>query len=141
VQLWRPQPDTELIVTMKRLLFALPLLLLFARPITADVPPVQLMVSPRVQLAPGTVKITLRIEPDARNRIFCVVYDSEGQSGQFCSDLQGADEVRTRELPLLKDLPGGDYVAQAIVGREDGTEVRSNIEHWIIRGLETENTL
>ena len=94
----------------------------------AAMPAVVLKASPTFQFAPGYVRLTLIIEPDARNRFYCVSYEGT-YSGQTCRQLEGAEAARTRWIDL-KDLPAGEYVGQASVGRNDGSVVNSALVKW-----------
>jgi len=85
--------------------------------------------TPRFQFAPGHAILSLGIEPDARNRQYCVIYDG-GISGSRCRQLDGASAPRTQEELTLKDLPAGHYVAKAEIGRNDNSSVTSAKVEW-----------
>ena len=85
--------------------------------------------TPRFQFAPGYVVLSLSIEPDARNRQYCIIYDG-GISGSRCRQLAGASAPRTQEELTLRDLPAGHYVAIAEIGRNDNSSVTSAKVEW-----------
>ena len=85
--------------------------------------------TPRFMFAPGYAVLSLSIEPDARNRQYCITYDG-GISGSRCRQLAGASAPRTQEELMLRDLPAGHYVAVAEVGRNDTKTVTSSRVEW-----------
>ena len=90
-------------------------------------PAVSLRVSTPVGRQPLTQRLAIVIEPDAANRGYCLVYDSDtGQAGVKCEDLAGAEATRTRWV-LLPRLTAGSYTAVVRVGRSDGS-VKSSAE-------------
>ncbi len=86
-------------------------------------------VYPRIgSTAPATVKLTVRIEPDAANRHACIGYDGPAQGRESCRDLDGDRERRTSEH-WFRDLPGGWYVAYVGVwktGQKDPEVVKTS---------------
>ena len=89
---------------------------------------VRLRVTPAFQFAPGFARLTLLIEPDKRNREYCLIYEGP-VSGSTCRELAGDKAERTRWVEL-KDLPAGEYVAQVKVGRNDGSVTQTPEVRW-----------
>jgi hypothetical protein len=90
---------------------------------------IRLVRTPHFQFAPGYAVLQPRVEPDARNRQYCVFYEG-GASGSRCRDLAGASSPATQEELTLKDIPAGHYVAVVKVGRNDGTVIDSGTVAW-----------
>jgi hypothetical protein len=87
--------------------------------------------TPRFQFAPGYAILQASIEPDARNREYCITYEG-GYSGQRCRELEGSSAPRTQEPLELRDLPGGEYVANVVVARDNGSVITSGTVQWTI---------
>lgn len=91
---------------------------------------VALKAYPAFQIANrGFVRLTLTIEPDARNRSYCLFYEGSN-SGSQCRELDGR-AARTRWVEL-KDLPPGEYQAELVVTRNDGSVIRSVAVKWAV---------
>lgn len=86
--------------------------------------PISLAVTPRVGFAPMEVRVRLTIEPDERNRQFCLSLDSNSPGAPSypgsCLSLEGARAAKTREI-WYHGLPPGDYVLSAAVALNDGS--------------------
>lgn len=85
--------------------------------------------TPRFQFAPGYAILQARVEPDARNRVYCIIYDG-GSAGSQCRQLEGASSPQTQPELTLKDLPAGHYSAQVKVERNDGSVISSAEVSW-----------
>lgn len=92
--------------------------------------PVALKVYPAFQFAPGHIRLTLTIEPDAANRSYCLFWEGSN-SGSQCRDLDGDREPRTRWVEF-RDQPAGAYVAVLTVAKSDSSQVRSTEVKWEI---------
>lgn len=107
--------------------------LLIALAVAPGVAPVTLSVLPRVAMAPASVRLTIRVEPNADNRWLAV--DVTGANYQRSSgrELAGADAARLYQF-LYEGLPTGTYAIAATVttthGRQSAT---SELE---VRGIE-----
>jgi len=78
---------------------------------------VSLKVAPAISLAPASLKIEARVEPNDDNRILSVEVDSVGywRSSEFSLDGRNAQLVSQL---LVKGLPSGSYEIRAVlVGR------------------------
>lgn len=78
-----------------------------------------LAVDPRVQFAPGTVRVLVRLVPHADNRLLCVGIESDERSERSCRALDGLDEPSAFFFTFSR-LPGAEYRASAEVFREAG---------------------
>lgn len=94
-------------------------------------PEVTLKVTPRMAIAPATIRLTVHIEPDQRNREACLSWASEEGlvSSTSCWSLE--DSPRTVEK-TFKDLPQGKYVGMVMVGRVDRSSARADVSWEII---------
>lgn len=92
---------------------------------------IRLSRTPRWQFEPGYAVLQVSVEPDARNREYCIDYDG-GNSGQRCRELDGASAPRTQEPLELRDLPGGEYEAKVSVARADGSVISSGTVKWTV---------
>src|SRR5262249_24141628 len=83
--------------------------------------PLTLTVSPTVAFAPATVRVRVRIQPDAGNRRLTIVADGPELYRSSEIQLDGEQAPQTFEM-WFRDLPGSDYQVYAIltdaVGRE-----------------------
>lgn len=84
-------------------------------------PPVSVRANPSVSMAPATVQLSVTVQPDARNRLLTVMTDS----GQFYRSsempLDGENSSRVQVF-TFKNLPAGEYLVSARVGRDDGSD-------------------
>lgn len=106
---------------------------LVANTILHAAPAVTLKISPYVQFAPGFIRATIIIEPNATNRAYCFVYEGT-YSGETCRELAGITAEHTRWVEL-KDLPPGEYVGVIVLTQVEGgkrREVRSGAVKWQI---------
>ncbi len=79
-------------------------------------PVVELRVSTKVAYAPVKIRFTVVIEPDAANRLACLVYDSaDGETSSSCWSID-ANTARTTWKDRLVGRPG-EYVATLTVAR------------------------
>jgi len=93
-------------------------LLAAASPAAAP-PPVTVQVSPNASMAPATVRVTVTVEPDERNRGLTVEADSLNFYSSSEVTLEGNGSSRVRRFEF-KNLPPGDYEVRATVQRNDG---------------------
>lgn len=74
-------------------------------------PPVRITVVPKASFHPGSVRITVKITPDDRNRDLC--YGYEGPSyRRSCVPIEGAERKVTFEQ-IYTNIPPGEYQAFA----------------------------
>src|SRR5438093_505714 len=82
-------------------------------------PPLRLIVSPHIAFAPSDVIVTVRLSPDASDRLLRVQIDS----GEFyrSSDwtIDGAESPKVYRV-AWKDIPDGEYEVRAQVGNALG---------------------
>lgn len=83
---------------------------------SSKVKPVEVRVSPRFGMAGGTLTITIRVEPDERNRLLEWVVDSDGWSTRSAAVI-GPDDLPTRTVRYR--LPAGHYQIAAFLTRSD----------------------
>ncbi len=84
--------------------------LLLAVAIPADAgSPMTMTVSPAMTMGPATVKIRLKIEPDASNRSVTIVADSPDFYRSSLINLEGERAPRNVALNYY-NLPGGNYL-------------------------------
>lgn len=99
---------------------------------------VSLKVYPIFQISDaGTVRLSLIIRPDARNRGYCMVYEGPN-AGQTCRELDGEHAAMQRVVEL-RDLPAGGYQAELKVERIDReghrSVIGSGLVSWRIVGM------
>jgi hypothetical protein len=80
---------------------------------------VSLDVSPAVSFAPAEVRIRIRVEPDATNRVMKVVADSDSFYRSSTIQLDGDQAPLTTQLKF-RGLPRGEYDITATVIGSDG---------------------
>ena len=76
-------------------------------------------------------RFSIGIEPDTRNRLFCLEWASEASEGRSCDDLDGDKAPRT----IWRDVTfrtGGEFNVVAWVRQNDERLIRSNIETILI---------
>jgi len=93
-------------------------LLAAASPAAAP-PPVAVRVSPNASMAPATVRVTVTVEPDERNRGLMVEADSLNFYSSSEVALEGTGSSRVKRFEF-KNLPPGEYEVRATVQRNDG---------------------
>jgi len=93
-------------------------LLAAASPAAAP-PPVAVQVSPNASMAPATVRVTVTVEPDERNRGLMVEADSLDFYSSSEVTLEGNGSSRVKRFEF-KNLPPGEYEVRATVQRNDG---------------------
>ena len=72
----------------------------------------KLAVSPVQSFAPATMRIRVRIEPSAENRVLAIVADGTDFYRKSEVQLEGDQAPRTVEL-RFSNLPGGEYEIHA----------------------------
>jgi len=75
-----------------------------------------------MQFEPASVRLRIRVEPDAENRALTVAVLSEGYERSSLEQLDGADAPISRWI-TYKGIPAGDYEAVAVV-------YRPNADNW-----------
>jgi hypothetical protein len=90
---------------------------------------VQLRVPPLQYSEPATVRITVTVEPDARNRTLRLEADGENFFRATEETLLGADEKRFH-LIEFRNLPSGEYTLRAQVLSTDA--VRGTAVHNLL---------
>lgn len=76
--------------------------------------PLILMVSPKVVAAPGYVRVSARIEPDAENRMLEVTATSDEYSRTSEIQLDGSSAPRVSVIDYA-NLPSGVYEVSAVL--------------------------
>jgi hypothetical protein len=94
------------------------LLLAIAIPLDAGAP-LTMSVTPSISMAPSTVRIQMRIEPDASNRALSIAADSGGFYRSSTITIDGEDAPRTF-LFEYRGLPGGSYVISGELSDNSG---------------------
>lgn len=99
---------------MRRLVSIVLILVLTSHMLAADI---SLSVYPHFQNGPGTIRVTLIIQRDTRNREACVSIEGDtGYSRSSCWEHVG-EGARYQTVIYYPDLPPGNYVATAMVVR------------------------
>jgi len=93
-------------------------------------PPVTVKVVPNVGMAPATVRVTVKVEPDGRNRGLMVEADSQDFYSSSEITLDGNESSRTQRFEF-KNLPPGRYEIRATVERNDGNRQMANAEYLV----------
>ncbi len=89
---------------------------LASRAFAAD-PLISIVVYPRFQQAPATIRVTVVIQRDTRNRQACVSIEGDtGYSRSSCWEHVG-EGARYQTVIYYPDLPAGRYAAQGTVVR------------------------
>lgn len=104
---------------MKTLTSIIMAVLIHMAVIAADPAPITITASPRFGTSPQWVKVKVRVEPHADNRILCVGYVGT-RDRESCEELQG-DRAAITHWVDYKDLPGGRYT---VYGRVVGVKGR-----------------
>jgi hypothetical protein len=76
--------------------------------------PLTIAVSPAFALAPATLKVRTRIEPNADNRRLTIVADGAEFYRSSEVQLEGEQAPKTIEMSF-SSMPGGDYEVSAIL--------------------------
>lgn len=88
-------------------------------------PPVSLRLNARYAFAPVEIVVTVSVPRDARNRVLCIVYDSDdGGASTSCWPLAGDTAPITHIRRYV--LGPGHYTFIARIGRSDGSEAQSS---------------
>lgn len=110
------------------------LLLLTSQPANPAQPKINIVVYPRYSQAPASVRLTVRVQPDAANRVVCIGYDGP-QFRSSCWQVEGANAAITTEV-VFPDLPEGRYRAQGKVQRAGGGVEQAEAGFCVL-GIET----
>lgn len=80
-----------------------------------------MQVSPRQALAPVNLRVSVRVEPDAENRVLTIVADSQEfyRSSQIQLEGDRAPKTFTIEYP---HVPGGQYEVTSVLFNSRGRE-------------------
>jgi hypothetical protein len=84
--------------------------------------PVHIAASPAIAFAPALVRIRVRVEPNAANRMLAIVAESDGYSRRSLIELQGDRGPQTFFVEL-KNVPAGAYELSAMVRNGNGKDV------------------
>jgi hypothetical protein len=98
--------------------------ILFGATLLAAPAPITITTKDFISPEPATVRVTVRIERDARNLAWCLTYDGGAKYRSSCEPLDGVDAPVFFQL-RLNDLPAGEYVAEAVVCRNSTCSDRS----------------
>lgn len=79
--------------------------------------PVAIRVSPAAVMAGGSILVTCRVTPDARNRVITATVTGYAQSSR---DLAGADAAITWQFPPFTHIPCDVEAATCTLQRNDG---------------------
>src|SRR5215510_10410968 len=80
---------------------------------------VSLRVAPAISLAPASIKIEARVEPNDDNRLLSVEVDSVSYWRSSDFSLDGRNAQRVSQL-VLKGLPSGVYEVRAVLVGSSG---------------------
>lgn len=97
----------------------------------SKVKPVEVRVSPRFGMAGGTLTVTIRVEPDERNRLIEWVVDSDGWATRSGATIS-PDDLPTRTVRYR--LPAGHYRIVAFLTRSDATTHASTVAEACFAG-------
>jgi hypothetical protein len=86
--------------------------------------------TPHVALAPGTIRVTIEVEPDAENRYLIVVADSTEFYRSSMIPLEGKRAKRVHDIEY-RGLPAGNYVLEAELVDSSGPRA-SEQEQFIV---------
>lgn len=92
----------------------------YTRPAYSAVP-ITIRVTPRVGMLPHTILIQVRIEPNAENRVLCLVWGIESEDGMVSSSCRDIDGPQ-RAFQWYRELrSSGTWVITANIVRSDGS--------------------
>lgn len=117
---------------LRQIIYTL-LLVLFLKdctPLLTAGTPVKIQVTPRIGSAPQEIRIWLTVEPNADNRVACVVVDGPKYRSS-CWELRGASAPKTTWLQF-RDLPEGHYVVAGSVERVGGARSQAQTEICVV---------
>jgi hypothetical protein len=113
------------------------LMMVLTRPLSAD-SPVTLTIYPRFSQAPATVRVSILIPRDPRNRQACVTLEGENYYRSSCWEHIG-EGARYQTVIYYPDLPAGHYSAVGELAREmvkEGrTTVRTPVVEFMVLGV------
>jgi hypothetical protein len=112
---------------MKALLSLVLLAIATAPPAAAD-EPVKIAVSPMHSFAPSLMRIRVRVEPNAANRMLQIIVDSEDFYRRTDMQLDGDQSAAMTQMEL-RSLPGGEYEVRAVVIDVAGHARASAVAH------------
>ncbi len=93
--------------------------------------------SANVSVARNEVTVRARVEPDARSRELVIEWVSDDLSGgSHAISLEGSRAAPAHRY-TLKHLTPGQYTVTAILRRNDGTEMRTESNLWVVGVGET----
>ena len=100
-------------VTMRTALRICGLIVLTVLPVDGG-QPLKLAVTPAQSFAPATVRVRVRLEPSAENRMLAIVADGDDFYRSSEIQLDGDQSPKTVELEF-PNLPGGEYEVSALL--------------------------
>ena len=124
-------------MTMKRVFFTPPLLLVVGALITGYTSPtgaaerelkgkpLTMSLSHNVSVARSDVTVKARVEPDARSRELIIEWVADDLSGGSHTVMLEGDRAARSHRYTLKHLAPGAYSVTALLRRNDGTETRT----------------
>lgn len=86
-----------------------------------------MVVTPARSFAPSTIRVRVKVEPAASNRVLSIVADSGEYYRSSQIQLDGEQAPRTLDVQF-PGLPGGDYVVNSILIDENGQRSASATE-------------
>jgi hypothetical protein len=100
-------------------------MMVLTRPLSAD-SPVTLTIYPRFSQAPATVRVSILIPRDPRNRQACVTIEGENYYRSSCWEHVG-EGARYQTVIYYPDLPAGHYSGVVELVRETVKEGRTTV--------------
>jgi hypothetical protein len=94
-------------------------------------PELTMRVTPAHSPAPANVRIQIRIEPHAENRVLVVVADSEEFFRSSEIQLDGDRAPRTLAVEF-RSLPAGEYVVESVLTDASGSPRASLRRHMLV---------
>lgn len=85
-----------------------------------------LNVTPRILYQGGDVLATASIDPSANNRTLEIAIDGPDYFASTSEQLDGEEAARTHRM-MFRQLPAGEYTADAVVEREGGRPLHASI--------------
>jgi len=85
------------------------------------VDPISVTVYPRVAMALRDVMLSVRVEPDERNRWLTWEVDGPSYYRNSTRQVNGASSPRMWQF-VVKDLTEGDYVVRAVISRDNESQ-------------------
>jgi hypothetical protein len=96
---------------------------------------VTITVSPAQAFAPATLRVVVRIEPNATNRALTIVADGESFFRSSEVSLEGDLAPKIVQMPF-PNVPGGNYDVYAVLKDASGRERATAHEHVAILSVD-----